>query len=294
MRRLRALGRKKLIALAVVVIALACCGLSSLLGNGAEDATPTPTRTPSPTPTPILPTGTPAQVVEVVDGDTIIVEIEGETYSVRYIGMDAPESTGEWLTNEATAANRGLVEGKTVYLETDTSETDVYDRLLRYVYLADGTFVNAALVRRGYARAVAYEPDTALQDVLTAAEEEARAEGRGLWQPTPVPTATPEPAPGGPVVRIVAVDKKAEYVDIQNEGDVAVDLTGWILRSERGEQDCPLGGILEPGATLRIWAMAEDADQGGFNCGYGSNIWNNSKSDPAVLLNPDKQEVSRY
>lgn len=90
------------------------------------------------------------------------------------------------------------------------------------------------------------------------------------------------------------VDKRAEYVDIRNDGGTAQDLSGWVLVSERGNQACSLGGIIGPGETLRIWALAEDAGQGGYNCGFGSPIWNNSKSDPAVLYNAAGQEVSRY
>jgi hypothetical protein len=110
--------------------------------------------------------------------------------------------------------------------------------------------------------------------------------------PTTEPTLAPEPV--GAILRIIAVDKKAEYVDIQNQGDEAQDLSGWTLVSEKGDQSCPLGGVIGPGEVLRIWALAENADQGGFNCGFGSNIWNNSESDPAVLYNSAGQEVSRY
>ena len=52
-------------------------------------------------------------------------------------------------------------------------------------------------------------------------------------------------------------------------------------------------GVKPPGQFLRIWAMAEDAGQAGFNSGFGTNIWNNSESDPAVLINPSGEEVSR-
>lgn len=105
------------------------------------------------------------------------------------------------------------------------------------------------------------------------------------------PTATLPTATGSLI--IIGVNKQAEYVDIRNDGGAAVDLNGWTLRSEKGPQDCALGGVIGPGETLRIWAMAESAGQGGFNCGFGSNIWNNSESDPAVLINPSGQEVSR-
>ncbi|MBP9503434.1 MAG: lamin tail domain-containing protein [Candidatus Promineofilum sp.] len=90
------------------------------------------------------------------------------------------------------------------------------------------------------------------------------------------------------------MNKKAEYVDIQNNGGSEVNLSGWILRSEKGNQDCALGGVIGPGQVLRIWAMASDAGEGGYNCGFGTNIWNNSESDPAVLIDPSGAEVSRW
>jgi hypothetical protein len=73
-----------------------------------------------------------------------------------------------------------------------------------------------------------------------------------------------------------------------------IDLAGWRLLSERGNQDCTLGGSIELGQTLRIWAMSEDAGQGGFNCGFGSNIWTNSESDPAILFDPNGAAISRF
>ena len=121
-----------------------------------------------------------ARVVRVIDGDTI--EIEGGA-RVRYIGIDAPEvyPQTEYYGTEAWAKNRELVEGKTVTLEKDVTEADVYGRLLRYVYV-DGVFVNGELVRLGYARAISYPPDTKYQERLAQLEEEAREAGRGMWR----------------------------------------------------------------------------------------------------------------
>lgn len=93
---------------------------------------------------------------------------------------------------------------------------------------------------------------------------------------------------------IAGVNKSAEYVDIQNTGGTAQDLAGWVLLSERGSQSCGLGGVIEPGQVLRIWALAEDAGQGGYNCGFGSNIWNNDEPDTAILYNAEGIEVSRW
>jgi micrococcal nuclease len=119
-------------------------------------------------------------VVRVIDGDTI--EVEGGA-RVRYIGIDAPEvyPQTEYYGPEAWAWNRELVEGKTVTLEKDVSETDGYGRLLRYVWV-DGVFVNGELVRLGYARAISYPPDTKYQERLEQLEEEAREARRGLWR----------------------------------------------------------------------------------------------------------------
>jgi len=165
----------------VALATLACSGIGTFL----TQVPPTGTSQPDPTPE-----RTAARVVRVIDGDTIEVEIDTQEYRLRYIGIDAPETVKEdapveWIGPEASAANKALVTGKVVYLEKDISETDRYGRLLRYVFLADGTFVNGELVRQGYAQAITYAPDVKYQELLRALEREARDEGRGLWQPTP-------------------------------------------------------------------------------------------------------------
>lgn len=122
----------------------------------------------------------PAQVVNVIDGDTIEVSIEGQIYPLRYILVDTPER-GQPLAAEATAANQRLVAGETVYLVKDVSEVDKYKRLLRYVYLADGTFVNAELVRQGFAVVATFPPDVTHEATIRTAQQEAINAGRGLW-----------------------------------------------------------------------------------------------------------------
>ena len=120
-----------------------------------------------------------ANVIEVIDGDTITIE-GGQ--QVRYIGIDTPETYPEPqdFGIEAWQANRRLVEGKRVRLEKDISETDRHGRLLRYVFVND-TFVNAELVKEGLAEAITYSPDTKYQDQLEQMEAEAREAGRGMW-----------------------------------------------------------------------------------------------------------------
>ena len=149
-----------------------------------------------------------ATVVRVVDGDTIVVDRgSGLGESLRYIGMDTPETVDprvpvQCMGAEAAAANRGLVEGRRVVLELDVSDRDVFGRLLRHVWLQDGSswvLVGLRLVADGYAYASGYPPDVKYDDQMRAAQRAAEQAGRGLWAPsacaipTPSPTRTPRP-----------------------------------------------------------------------------------------------------
>lgn len=127
-----------------------------------------------------------AKVARVIDGDTI--EIEGGQ-KVRYIGIDTPETVDPRQSvgcfgKEASSKNKELVEGKEIRLEKDVSETDKYERLLRYVYV-DDLFVNDYLVRQGYATSYTYPPDIEYQEQFRQAEQEARENNRGLWGTCP-------------------------------------------------------------------------------------------------------------
>ncbi len=125
-----------------------------------------------------------ARVLEVVDGDTIDVSLGGETEPVRYIGIDTPESNPdlpyECFGDEADRLNRELVSGREVRLAFDDERRDQYGRLLAYVYV-DDLFVNAEIVRRGYARTLTIEPNTDHADLFARLQQEAGNAGRGLW-----------------------------------------------------------------------------------------------------------------
>ncbi|RME49576.1 MAG: hypothetical protein D6796_04710 [Caldilineae bacterium] len=234
-----------------------------------------------------LPTGVPlqqAQVVKVVDGDTIHVRLDGQEYTVRYILINTPETKHptkgtEPFGPEAFEANRRLVEGKTVWLEKDVSETDRYGRLLRYVYV-DGRMVNEELLRLGLAQVVTFPPDVKYVERFLAIQRQAQANGVGMWG-------------GWGRVQITALNVYEEYADLTNTTHQPQDLTGWRLVSERGGQSCPLAGILSPGETVRVWARAADAGRGGYNCGFEHGIWSNSQPDPAILYDADGIEVHR-
>ncbi len=118
--------------------------------------------------------------MRVTDGDTIRVRLaSGREERVRYIGIDAPER-GDCFSARATAFNAELVAGGEVRLERDADERDRYGRLLAYVY-ADDTFVNAELVRRGYAQPLTVPPNVRHEDRFRRLARDARRAGSGLW-----------------------------------------------------------------------------------------------------------------
>ncbi len=122
-------------------------------------------------------------VKKVIDGDTIQLE-SGET--VRYIGVDAPElyvkeGGSEFFAKEAARYNKKLVLLKKVSLEYDREKQDSHGRLLAYVFVKN-TFVNAELVRMGYAKVMTKPPNTKYKDVLVAQQQKAVREDLGLWQ----------------------------------------------------------------------------------------------------------------
>ncbi len=142
--------------------------------------------------------GDEAKVIRVVDGDTFELE-DGK--KVRMIGVDTPETvdprkSAQCFGKEASNKTKELLEGKTVRLVKDVSDTDRHQRLLRYVYVGD-TFINDSLVREGFAKSSSYPPDIKLQDQFRESEEYARTNKKGLWatgaceSPTASPTIQP-------------------------------------------------------------------------------------------------------
>jgi micrococcal nuclease len=160
--------RRSLLLLAVSLVALAV----AWSGRGG-DAAPARDRI--------------GRVVRVVDGDTIAVALAGREERVRYIGIDTPESVKpdapvQCYAHRAAAENARLVARERVRLVLDVEPRDRFGRLLAYVYrVRDGLFVNAALVRGGFARTLTIPPDVRFADRFRALAAQARHAGRGLW-----------------------------------------------------------------------------------------------------------------
>ncbi len=122
----------------------------------------------------------------VIDGDTIIVFINGKKEKVRLIGVDAPETDGpytkeEFFGRESSDFTKKITEGKKVRLEYDWQKRDKYRRLLAYVYFEDGTFLNAEIIKQGYATAYTKFKFKYHKD-FKRYEQEAKVNKRGLWE----------------------------------------------------------------------------------------------------------------
>lgn len=129
------------------------------------------------------------KVTHVVDGDTFDVQDStGQTTRIRFIGLDAPESRKtphedvQFYGKEAKAYLQQRLKGQLVRLVNDVEPQDKYGRTLAYVYLTDGTFLNAELVEQGYAEIMTIPPNVAHADEFIKLQQQARENKRGMWQ----------------------------------------------------------------------------------------------------------------
>jgi micrococcal nuclease len=277
----------------------------------------------------VRPTVRMADVVRVVDGDTVdVIFQDGSTDRIRLLGVDTPETTlsnrpyeygnitdtaclDEW-GDLATEFALELLEGQTVGVVLDPTAGDrgYYGRLLAYIHIGDQDF-NATLVEQGYARVYA-EGESSRKTQYLQLMERARAQGIGLWEcelstPTldPIATATrtPEPwgAPAQVVIECIFYDGRVyqteadEYVQITNMGEVVVDLAGWeLVNIADGKPSFRFPSYdLGPDESLRVYTNEHHPEWGGFYFGYGRAVWNNRAPDEAALYDAQGQQVSR-
>ncbi len=175
--------------LVVLVVTAVVLGISVLVYLSSPDEVPGATRAPA-----VPDDAERARVVSHVDGDTVHLTgsrlLRGET-SVRLLEIDTPEPArdgepGECFADEASAALRDLLPvGARVWVMPDEDLYDRYGRTLLYLWTEDGRLVNLTLVRRGFARAVLFEPNDRYIVRMREAESEARADRRGLWGACP-------------------------------------------------------------------------------------------------------------
>jgi endonuclease YncB( thermonuclease family) len=127
------------------------------------------------------------EVVEFADGDTIVVDMNGQAERVRFIGVDTPETQDPRVAVQcfgkvASEFTKSLIGTSPVRLEADPTNTnrDRYDRLLRYAYLPDGRLINAEVIKQGYGFAYTLFPFEKMEE-FREYERQAREQGLGLW-----------------------------------------------------------------------------------------------------------------
>jgi len=222
----------------------------------------------------------------VVDGDTVVLD---DGRKVRYVGINTPER-GRPFYKEATEANRRLVEGKTVILQTDTVPVDQYGRLLAYVWVGD-VFVNYEIVWQGYANMYTLPPNVKYEKEIRQAERDARENGRGLWVSSAVPLKIVDihyDAPGNDTD-----NPNGEWIDIANQGQEAINLEGYVLKDEGNNFYTFPDFSLRPGRRVRLFSGAGQNDDVQLFWNSATAVWNNS-GDAAFLRDPEGALVDFY
>lgn len=122
-----------------------------------------------------------------VDGDTFWVDDDTEKgIKIRLIGVNTPETVHprkpvEYYGKEASNYVKETLKGKKVRLEFDIERKDRYGRTLAYVFLRDGTFLNAELIENGFGQVMTVPPNIKYSEKFIKLEREARRNNRGLW-----------------------------------------------------------------------------------------------------------------
>jgi micrococcal nuclease len=129
------------------------------------------------------------EISKFVDGDTFwVMDAKGNSVKIRLIGIDAPETrrTGNkemgYFGKEASVYVKNLLTGRRIRLEFDIGKYDRYKRTLAYVFLEDGMFLNAHLVKEGYASVMTVPPNVKYANLFVNLQREAKKNNRGLWK----------------------------------------------------------------------------------------------------------------
>ncbi|MBN2043592.1 MAG: lamin tail domain-containing protein [Anaerolineales bacterium] len=274
--------------LTLALAALLLAALACVSAGPVPTKAPVPPTQPPPTTFNCIPQNTQrqtAELVAVIDGDTIDVRIDGQVQRVRYIGVDTPEREDPYY-QEASAANRILLGSGQLTLVRDVSDTDRYDRLLRYVLNQQGVFVNYELIHNGYAHLVTFPPDVACADTFLAAQEDARTRLAGIW-------ALPHfQQPDAPAVVIDQIfyngqndPESDEYAQIRNASPDPVQLNGWTLSAGYHQDFIFPAFELAPGQTCRVYTNEVHPESCGFSFGRDESLWSNA-GDCAHLYDP--------
>jgi endonuclease YncB( thermonuclease family) len=261
-------------------------GRSTTLPDETTDATSPPTTITQPT------DSEEATVIDVYDGDSMLVEVNGRRKEVRLRGINAPEND-ECFGTDAGDRLRELA-GSTVWLIADGEDTDRFGRLLRLVFTPT-SFVNADLVEGGYA--LGLQDGSTLSAKMKQLEQEAFEGALGMWGwdvcgtvPSDLGISNLQPnAPGPDDENLVE-----EWIEISNNNADSANLGGFIVRDESSTHrfSFPAGFTLAAGSVVRLHTgCGQDTEQDVYWCN-DTPVWNNG-GDTVILQTPDGAVVDR-
>lgn len=240
-------------------------------------------------------TGIPTtHATRIIDGDTIEVAGQDGQETVRLIGIDTPER-GQFLFEEAKERITELIGGREILLETDKTDMDKYDRLLRYVFLNRTELVNTMLVREGLATVLIYPPDNKYENELLEAEAEARSQNLGLWKYIGIQDVF---CIGIFYLRYNAIgddrdNLNDEYIEFRNKCEYPVDMTGWTLKDAAGHEYTLPEFIAQNKTKFRLHTGSGTDNKAGLYWNSNRPIWNNA-GDNMKMWKPDGQLVLDY
>lgn len=252
------------------------------MGLVAACQPPATTDPPAPEPRPN------ALVTRILDGDSVLVDMDGIEIDIRLAGVNAAEE-GECYHDQATEHLGGLLDGQTVGVEK--VGTDQFDRTLAYLWL-DDRLVNLGLVEQGFAIALTPGPDEGAGELLLAAEETAYSQMTGLWSASACGATGPTPEVTVGDVQFDPHGPDGESLDLERvelTSGEPIDLDGWTVRDESSAHRCslPSGARITQGATFVV-SSADSCWVPG-----SSPVWNNG-GDLVLLLDPTGRVVARH
>ncbi|MGB6680406.1 MAG: lamin tail domain-containing protein [Candidatus Bathyarchaeia archaeon] len=225
-------------------------------------------------------------VVEIIDGDTIILE---NSSKIRLIGINAPEKGYSYYI-KAKESVKSLILFQNVRLESDMEDRDDYNRLLRYVFV-DDIFVNLWLVEEGYAH-VFRESGLKYENQLKEAETNARLQELGIWEKSRY---------SGHII-LLKFNYNAEgnddenlndeYVILQNIGDTPLNMTGWTIKDEGSNIFTFLEHVLPANEVVTLHTGSGSNTENEIFWSKKGAVWNN-KAD-AIYLRDDEEKLVLY
>ncbi len=242
-----------------------------------------------PTATPVSIEKNTATISKVIDGDTVELETGAR---VRLLGINAPEM-GQPYHEEATDRLKELIENKTVILESDVEDKDLYGRFLRYVFFNNKN-INVEMVEEGYANVYVIPPNKKCENELRRAENEAKTANRGIWQ-------TSENL--SKCIGILYFHWNAEgddrynlndeYVVFRNTCSQPIDMTDWTVKDGANHLYTFPSFVLEGYAEVTLYTgCGTNTKTRLYWCSSGP-IWNNN-GDTLFLRNANGELVLSY